>query len=110
MDLAWLFVAVLLILCTYLLMRNRVTGIANQSLLNMNRQLREQNQQLDARIAHNQSTWNTVLETMIDPLFLVNTERSIILCNDAARRLTRGAAQPGLSLMQTLRSYELDNV
>jgi two-component system phosphate regulon sensor histidine kinase PhoR len=47
---------------------------------------------------------------MIDPVFFVDAERHITYCNSAARRLSKGEAEPGRSLMEAVRSYELDSI
>jgi two-component system phosphate regulon sensor histidine kinase PhoR len=110
MDFVWLFIAALLILVTFLIMRNRMTGIENAALLDMMRQLRGQNQALKAAAGESQSMRDLLAETMIDPVFFVDAERHITYCNSAARRLSKGEAEPGRSLMEAVRSYELDSI
>ena len=109
MDTAWLLIVLLLIACAYLLMRYRVASQETISLRNVARQTREQAGRLARQVTDEQQTRQALAETMIDPVFYVDADRTIIFCNAAAQHLTRGLAQPGRSLMETARSYELDN-
>ena len=109
MDTAWLLIVLLLIACAYLLMRYRVASQETLSLRNVARQTREQAGRLARQVTDEQQIRQALAETMIDPVFYVDADRTILFCNAAAQHLTRGAAQPGRSLMETARSYELDN-
>ena len=109
MDTAWLLIVLLLVACGYLFMRYRVATQETISLRNVARQTREQTGRLARQVADEQQLRQALAETMIDPLFYVDADRTIIFCNTAAQHLTRGAAQPGRSLMETARSYELDS-
>lgn len=109
MDTAWLLIVFLLIACAYLFMRYRVASQETISLRNVARQTREQAGRLARQVTDEQQTRQALVETMIDPVFYVDADRTIIFCNAAAQHLTRGTAQPGRSLMETARSYELDS-
>ena len=109
MDTAWLLIVLLLIACAYLFMRYRVASQETLSLRNVARQTREQAGRLARQVTDEQQIRQALAETMIDPVFYVDADRTILFCNAAAQHLTRGAAQPGRSLMETARSYELDN-
>ena len=109
MDITWLLVLLLLIFCAYLYVRYRTATLESAALRNEARQARERVTRLNAQIIDEQHTLQVMVDAMIDPVFFVDAERTITFCNQAARNLTRGAAQPSRSLMEALRSYELDN-
>jgi two-component system, OmpR family, phosphate regulon sensor histidine kinase PhoR len=112
MEFAWLLVGVLLVLSVYLLMRRRVALMENTLLRRQLRELQDQNRQSSAQLAGETTARDVLAETIVDPVFFVDTDRRITYCNGAARRLSRGASEsgPGRSLMESLRSYELDNI
>jgi two-component system phosphate regulon sensor histidine kinase PhoR len=109
MDFTWVLVIVLIIAGAYLLLRYRLASRETISLRHVARQLREQGERLARQIADEQQIHQALIETMVDPVFYVDSDRSIIYSNLAAQQLTRGAAQPGHSLMEAARSYELDH-
>jgi two-component system phosphate regulon sensor histidine kinase PhoR len=110
MDIAWLLVAVLLIACIFLLLRIRSKNLELASLHSATRQARERMAQLTAQVTSEQQMRLALIDTLIDPVLYVDADRTITLSNMAAQQLTRGEARPGRSLMEALRSYELDNI
>ncbi len=108
MNIAWLFVSILLILCLALLWWNRKLGRDNIALQNAIRQAREQAAQSDSQVELERRMRDTLIETLVDPVFFLDADRNITYCNTAAWQLTHGSAQPGRSLMEAMRSYELD--
>ena len=108
MDIAWLFVSLLLILCLALLWWNRKLGRDNIALQNAIRQAREQAAQSSSQVELERRMRQTLIETLVDPVFFLDADRNITYCNTAAWHLTHGTAQPGRSLMEAMRSYELD--
>jgi two-component system phosphate regulon sensor histidine kinase PhoR len=109
MDTAWLLIVLLLIVGAYFFMRYRVANQEAISLRNVARQMREQASRLARQVTEEQQVRHDLAEAMIDPVFYVDTDRTILFCNTAAQHLTRGSAKSGRSLMETVRSYELDN-
>ena len=110
MDFTWVIIAGLLLVCAYLLVRYRAISGEHAISAGLNRQLREQNQGFEARENAERMQREVLADTLIDPVFFVDSERTITFCNTAARRLTRQACEPARSLMEVLRSYELDTI
>ena len=110
MDIAWVFVAALLAISITLFARNRVAQASILAGERLARQLRDAKQETDDRLTAEDKQHALLLETMIDPVIYVDANHMIIECNSAARQLTKGAASPGRSLMETIRSHELDSL
>ncbi|HEY3343169.1 MAG TPA: PAS domain-containing protein, partial [Anaerolineae bacterium] len=109
MDITWVLVILLIATGAYLLLRYGAAIREIVSLRNEARQLDEQVERLARQVTDEQQIRQALAETLIDPVFYVDADRSILYSNTAAQQLTRGAAQPGHSLMEAVRSYELDN-
>ncbi|MCL4505912.1 MAG: cell wall metabolism sensor histidine kinase WalK [Chloroflexi bacterium] len=110
MDIAWLTAVALVIACVILLVRYRLTAAENRSLYADIRELRDAKQGLEDQLAEKQRLRSALTETMIDPVFFVDAARIITFCNSAAKLLSKGIAESGRSLMESVRSYELDSI
>ena len=110
MDIAWVFVAALLVISITLFARSRAAQAGILAGERLARQLRDAKQEIDDRLTAEDKQHALLMETMIDPVIYVDANHMIIECNSAARQLTKGAASPGRSLMETIRSHELDSL
>ena len=79
-------------------------------LENRERQLRDVNFEQIEKLVTEKKKYTLLMETLIDPVILVDSRHMIQDCNYAARQLTKDTALPGRSLMEATRSYELDNL
>ncbi len=110
MDIAWVFVAALLVISITLFARSRAAQAGILAGERLARQLRDAKQEIDDRLTAEDKQHALLMETMIDPVIYVDANHMIIECNSAARQLTKGTASPGRSLMETIRSHELDSL
>jgi two-component system phosphate regulon sensor histidine kinase PhoR len=110
MDIAWIFAAALLGVSIILYVRNHVAQVSVASYERQMRQLHDAMQETDDQLTAGHNMHIVLMETMIDPMIYVDTNHTIVECNTAALKLTKGTAAPGRSLMETIRSYELDSL
>lgn len=110
MELTGILIIILIIALTLLLMRYNMSVQQMYALRNKQRQLAEQLDDVSARLETEQTKFRVLAETLPDPVMLVNAERIIEYQNTAAAQLSKGVAHAGDSLMEALRSHDLDGV
>lgn len=103
-------VAGLLSVCIVLFARLRRSQRETQSLDGEIRQLRASKTADGEMLAIANERLRVLMDTVIDPVIFVNSNKVITDCNRAASQLTKGIAAPSRSLMESIRSYELDSL
>ena len=110
MDYAWLIAAAVLVAGVILLVRDRMHAREIRALHTQLRESLDSRRQLEVQLDDERRNYTALAETLVDPLFVVDQDRIIVFCNSAARQMSKDIAAAGRSLMESVRSYELDSL